>query len=168
MLNAEITLPLAEAIAWCARYARADDAHASTRSEMLCPPVMSLPRQKVLDTLLQAPGAAKAAVEFVTQARRMELVRRQIPIVPVDQHLGGGRILTTTLDTDSCEAATEVSNGFYDLDDLPGWDTWFWHERTDCPWGAIYCWVPSHLIELAQRGMDVIPVLCVEWAKSLE
>jgi hypothetical protein len=50
---------------------------------------------------------------------------------------------------------------------LPGWDTWFWHRPTDRPWGAIYCWVPAQLLELAQRGMDLIPVLSVEWAESL-
>ena len=52
--------------------------------------------------------------------------------------------------------ATGPSNGYYDLDDLPGWDTWFWHRPTDRPWGGRsafiadpegnrweFCWNPA-------------------------
>lgn len=101
-------------------------------------------------------------------AEREELTRLGIPVAPVGPDLAGGRLLFTTINTDSCEAATAPSNGYYDLDDLPGWDTWVFHARTDERWGAIYCWVPAHLVELARAGMDVIPVMSVEWADSLD
>jgi hypothetical protein len=129
---------------------------------------MDLPRRNRLPRLLGVAGEPQAAVELVCQARRREFARLGIPVVPVATNLAGGRVLFTTIDTDSCEAATGPSNGYYNLDDLPGWDTWFWHRPTDRPWGAIYCWVPAHLVEPAQRGMDVIPVLSVEWAKALD
>lgn len=167
-MTPEVARRLAETVAWCSRYARADDAGASTRSPTLCPPVMAFPHRRRLSRLLDVPGEAKAAVEFVCEARRRELVRMNIPVVPVGQDLAGGRILFTSIDTDSCEAATGPSNGYYGLDDLPGWDTWFLHQGTDRPWGAIYCWVPGQLVELAQSGMDVIPVMSVEWAQSLD
>ena len=96
------------------------------------------------------------------------MARLGISVVPVVPDLAGGRILLTTLDTDSCEASTDPSNGFYDLDDLPGWDTWFFHGHTDRPWGAIFCWVPNQLVELAQMGMNVIPTKCVVWASPLD
>src|SRR5262245_51629239 len=126
-MSPEVARRLAETVAWCSRHARADNADASTRSPTLCPPVMALPRRQRLSRLLEIPNEAKAAVEFVCEARRRELVRKSIPVVPVGPDLTGGRILFTTVDTDSCEAATNPSNGYYDLDDLPGWDTWFFH-----------------------------------------
>jgi hypothetical protein len=164
----EIAQRLAETVAWCSRHARADDADSSTRSLALRPPVMALPDSKPLYRLLDVPGEARAAVEFVCESRRSELARLGIPVDPVGSDLAGGLILLTTIDTDSCEAATEPSNGYYDLNDLPGWDTWFLHSETDGAGGAIYCWVPGALVELAQRGMDVIPVKSVQWAQTLE
>jgi hypothetical protein len=167
-MTEKVSLRLAETVAWCSRHARTDDADISTRSPALRPPVMALPQRERLSRLLNVPGEPEAAVEFVCQARRRELARLGIRVLPIGSDLGGGRMLFTTIDTDSCEAATGPSNGFYDLDDLPGWDTWFWHRPTDRPWGAIYCWVPAHLVELARQGMDVIPVESVEWAESLD
>ncbi len=165
-MTPEVSKCLAETVAWCSRHARADNAGASTRTAPLCPPVMALPQRQRLSRLLDVSGETKAAVDFVCQARRLELARLGIPVVAVGPDLAGGRILFTTIDTDSCEAATGPSNGYYDLDDLPGWDTWFFHRPTDRPWGAIYCWVPSHLVELARSGMNVIPVMSVEWIQS--
>ena len=167
-MTPEVARRLAETVAWSSRHVRADDPDASTRSPTLCPPVMALPQRQRLSCLLNLAGEAEAAVEFVCNARRRELARLGIPVVPVGPDLAEGRILFTTIDTDSCEAATGPSNGYYDLDDLPGWDTWFHHRPTERLWGAIYCWVPSHLVELARSGMDVIPVMSVEWARSLD
>jgi hypothetical protein len=167
-MGSDVAKSLAETVAWCSRHARAADAGASTRSPALCPPVMALPQEQRLSRLLNLPGEPKAAVESVCEARRRELSRLDIPVVPVGPDFARGRILFTTIDTDSCAASTGPSNGYYDWDDLPGWDTWFYHRPTDRPWGAIYCWVPAHLIELARNGMDVIPVMSVEWAHSIE
>lgn len=167
-MTPEIANCLEETVAWCSRHARADDADVSTRSPNLCPPVMALPQRQRLSRLLDVSGEPKAAVDFVCDARRRELARLGIPVHAVGPDLAGGRILFTTIDTDSCEAATGPSNGYYDLDDLPGWDTWFYHRETDRPWGAIYFWVPGPLVKLARNGMDVIPVMSVEWAQSLE
>jgi hypothetical protein len=164
----EVAQRLAETIAWCSRNARAENAGASTRTASLRPPVMALRGYDLLERLLKVPDETQAAVKFVCDARRCELARLSIPVGPVNSDLAGGRILFTTIDTDSCEAAIDPSNGYYDENDLPGWDTWFYHRATDRPWGAIYCWVPAHLVELADHGLEVIPVMSVEWAQSLE
>src|SRR5262245_48474104 len=167
-MTEEVALRLAETVAWCARHARSDDAGTSTRSPALCPPVMALSKGQRLSRLLEVPGEPRAAVEAVCQARRRELARLGIPVTPVGTDLAGGRILFTTIDTDSCECATAPSNGYLDLDDLPGWDTWFCHRPTDRPWGAIYCWVPAHLVELADRGLRTLPCDNVLWMRSLD
>lgn len=166
-MTREIAQRLAETIAWCSRHARAEAAGPSTRSLALRPPVMALQNDQPLHRLL-LPGEAKAAVDVVCESRRRELTRLEVPVTPVGADLAGGRILRTTIDTDSCWAATEPSNGYYDLNDLPGWDTWFLHRETDHCWGAIFCWVPARLVGLAQLGMDAIPVVSVEWVRSLE
>jgi hypothetical protein len=129
---------------------------------------MALPKGQRLSRLLDVAGEPQAAVQFVCQARRRELARLGIPVTPVGADFSGGRILYTTIDTDSCECATEPSNGYLDLDDLPGWDTWFWHRPTDRPWGAIYCWVPAHLVELADSGLRTLPCDNVLWLQSLD
>lgn len=159
---------LAETVAWCSHHARAADAGTSTRTPALRPPVMAQRGYDLLARLLKTPFETTAAVEHVCHARQRELARLGIPVPPVGPDLAGGRVLFTRIDTDSCGAVTDPSNGYYDLDDLPGWDTWFYHGRTDQTWGAIYCWVPQHLIELADEGVCLIPVQCVEWAGSLD
>src|SRR4051794_4218671 len=167
-MTPEVAQRLAETVAWCSRHARADDAGASTRTPGLRPPIMAHRGYDLLRLLLASPAEPRAAVDFVCAARRRALECLEVPVLPVGLSLAGGRILYTTIDTDSCECATGPSNGYFDLDDLPGWDAWFNHRQTDRPWGAIYCWVPGHLVELARSGMDVIPVMSVEWAQSLE
>ena len=164
---AEIINRLSETIAWCSRHARATDAGVSTRTAILRPPVMSRPPLEILQSLIDVPYQAQEAVEFVCESRRRELVR--IGIVPdlVGLDMAGGRILCTTIDTDACAAATGPSNGFFDENDLPGWDTWFYHRTTHERWGAIYCWVPPQLVELANSGMICIPVQSVGWLQSI-
>ena len=158
---------LAETVAWCSRHARADDAGSSTRTHALRPPVMAYHGYDLI-TRLRPPAEATAAVEHVCRTRREELARLAIPVRPVGPDLAGGRLLFTTIDTDACEAATDPSNGYYDLVDLPGWDTWFFYGNSHRPGGAIYCWVPAKLVELARAGMDMIPVVSVEWAGSTD
>jgi hypothetical protein len=75
------------------------------------------------------------------------LERLKIPVIPVATDLAGGRILYTTMNTDSCECATWPSHGYFDLDDLPDWDTWFFHRDTGDHGGSICCWVPPALTE---------------------
>jgi hypothetical protein len=163
-MTVEVAQRLAETVAWCSRHARVDEAGITTRTPALMPPVMAYRGYDLLKKLLDSPAETTAAVEHVCQARRRELTRLGIPVVPIGPGFAGGRILFTTIDTDSCGAATSPSNGFYDLDDLPGWDTWFLHARSDQSWGAIYCWVPAQLVALAGIGMDMIPVESVRWA----
>ena len=166
-MTPETTRRLAETIAWCSRHARADDAGSSTRTHALRPPVMAYHGYDLISRL-NSPAETTAAVEHVCRARREELARLGVPILPIGPDLAGGRILFTGIDTDLCEAATDPSSGYYDLTDLPGWDTWFFYGRSHRPCGAIYCWVPAGLVELARAGMDMIPVMSVEWAQSID
>lgn len=166
-MTPEIAQRLAETVAWCSRFARADDAGASTRTIELRPPIMMLRGYDLIQRLLASPAEPRAAVDYVCAGRRRALERLGIPVAPTGSNLAGGRILYTTMDTDSCQCATGPSNGYFDLDDLPGWDTWFHHRDTGQLGGLIYCWVPPPLVELADRGLLTLPCLNVLWSPSL-
>src|SRR5262249_42150343 len=157
IMTPQVVQRLAETVAWCSRHARADDAGASTRTPELRPPIMAHRGNDLLRRLLVSPAEPRAAVEHLCAARRRALERLAIAVPPVGADVAGGRILYTTIDTDSCECATGPSNGYLDLDDLPGWDTWFYHRDTGSHGGSIYCWVPPPLVELADRGLQTLP-----------
>jgi hypothetical protein len=55
-------------------------------------------------------------------------------------------------------AARYASNGFFDNDNVPPWDTWVAFSQ-----GALLSWVPPLLIGLAQSGIDVNPEGCIRW-----
>ncbi len=72
-----------------------------------------------------------------------------------------GRILLCfPMETVSCGAAEAASRGFFDAEDVPPWDTWFWYAGQ-----VILCWVPDGFISRAQAGIDANPVDCIHWAK---
>jgi len=51
-----------------------------------------------------------------------------------------------------------ASGGFFADDDAPPWDTWVqYSDRT------LLSWVPVVLVSLAQAGIDVNPVLSINW-----
>jgi hypothetical protein len=58
------------------------------------------------------------------------------------------------------------SNGFFDVYDIPAWDTWI-HlgqaEGTD----ALLCWVPPPLIESVGNGIIVNCTDCINWVDRL-
>jgi hypothetical protein len=57
-------------------------------------------------------------------------------------------------------AAKYSSNGFFDVNNVPPWDTWVaFSER------ILVSWVPPLLVEIAQNGIDVNPEGCIRWAE---
>ena len=90
-------------------------------------------------------------------------------VSPGPPSVGRGRVwrvdacLSRTFQTDWCVAAEPESDGFYDANDVPGWDTWFHCEPAPASSGLLYCYVPQQLVELADRGMWAIPVQWVRW-----
>jgi len=71
----------------------------------------------------------------------------------------GKLLLFTPNDSLSDGAATVASEGFFDVDNVPAWDTWlYFDERT------LVSWVPPELIAKVQLGIDVNPEGCISWA----
>ena len=159
---------LSEAIAWCGLRASAGDARTSVRTPEMRPALLEGSDDEVLRRLTKGSFAdLREAVEYVGTRRRARL--RQLGTGgrkytgERKPNLAGGRVLVTDFQTDLCVAAEPESNGFYDANDVPGWDTWFHCEPAPDTSGLLYCYVPQQLVQLADRGMLAIPVQCVRW-----
>jgi hypothetical protein len=166
-LEAAAAQNLADAVAWCGVRASARDARTSVRTPELRPPLLDGTDDEVVWRLVDGSfDALAAAVQHVCTQRGERL--RQLGISAHARtggkpDLEGGRVLVTDFQTDLCVAAEPESHGFYDANDVPGWDTWFHCEPAPGTSGLLYCYVPRQLVQLADRGMWAIPVECVRW-----
>ena len=93
-------------------------------------------------------------VEKVVQ-RRAKLIGSR----PAVNSIGGRGLLFIPQDSLSDGAATVQSEGFFDVDNVPAWDTWIYFEGR-----TLLSWVPAQLISKVQSGIDVNPEGCIKWA----
>ncbi|AKF10722.1 hypothetical protein [Sandaracinus amylolyticus] len=147
---------LAETIAWCAPRAGIGDPRRSLRDPQLQPQLLARDRAQTVAWLV---------------SRRDRRVRGE-PIPPSTRP-ASGRLLVYFPDANlSCGAAELETDGFFDADNVPPWDTWISvHDRAHgCPsYGSmLVCWVPPALVELVDRGIDVNPEQCIVWIDALE
>jgi hypothetical protein len=155
-----IRASLAEAIAWCSRPGRSDDRGSGLRTPNLNPHA---------SVLKPKDATAKAIVEHLCHQRRQRIIDQGIPAVAVDAGLKTGRILAICLgDVIGCESSRAATDGFFDSEDLPGWDSWF-HlgrcgQRADC----VFAWIPEAFTKTAQEGIAVSPTECIFWVESLD
>ncbi len=70
----------------------------------------------------------------------------------------GKLLLYEPLETVDDGASSMSSQGFFDCEDAPAWDTWFLYSA-----GSIFSWLPERLIANAQAGIDPNPVDCIHW-----
>ncbi len=104
--------------------------------------------------------------------------------------LGGRRLVLFALDDSLSDGAAEdATNGFFDVTNLPGWDTWVCYvedaeriadrqrwitegmPQSSSPLGCesyLVSWVPAHLLDLVGRGIWVNPEGCIAWAEDLD
>lgn len=60
-------------------------------------------------------------------------------------------------------AAEYDSGGFFDQHDAPPWDTWLGLFDDGDDSECLVSWVPPSLVEIAQRGIAINPVDCIQW-----
>jgi len=150
---------LAEAIAWCTSRVRADDPQRSLRSQALTPNMLDRDRTAIVD--------------FVA-AGRARLVSDRPPITGPES-LRDGRLVVYFPDANLADgAASESSCGYFDVHNVPPWDTWIALacERDPAvdPTRQHYliAWVPPELRAYAQAGIDVNPEECIAWLDTVE
>ena len=130
----------------------------------LVPPLTHQLRSESLRPLAQSLarlGADRVGiVEQVIEARSQVLRRSGKHSGSAHIDLCGGRLLLYAAEDNLADGAAEyVSMGFFDVDNVPPWDTWI----------AVYgkylvSWVPTQLFRFVQEGLDVNPEQCILWA----
>lgn len=103
----------------------------------------------------------RLAVLQLTQRRSDLLRERNVSISNGYKKIqvAGRLLLYFPRETVSDGAAEESSRKFFDIEDAPPWDTWFWNSN-----GTILSWVPEDFISRSQAGIDANPVDCIHWA----
>src|SRR5215469_13736272 len=100
------------------------------------------------------------AVETLVQ-RRLELLRNEARSLETINPEEGKLLLFTPQDSLSDGAATVASDGFFDVDNVPAWDTWLYFDGH-----TLLSWIPPQLISKVQSGVDVNPEACIKWAEQ--
>lgn len=147
---------LAEAIAWAQPRASVADAKRSLRSYELQPWVLAGDRTSTVIEVL----------------RRREMHLSASDAASEGQGLAGGRLLVYFPDGNLADGAAEVqSEGFFDVDNTPPWDTWvaLGTEPTARDVNHrvyLITWVPAPLLDLAAHGIAVNPEVCICWLED--
>jgi hypothetical protein len=157
---------LTNAIAWCTVAGSLSDPKASLRT---CKPELD----DLTDQVSQV-----YRVDFERIGRLRSAGRTDRPVVT---DLCGGRLLAYfPSDTLADGAAETESKGFFDVNDIPPYDTWVWIVRNVRRWQAaghttaereanyLVAWVPPDFIALADAGIGVNPGDCIMWLDELD
>ena len=123
------------------------------------------------------PSQDQGSVEQLAERRR-ELLAPESGSRVVDAALRGGRILAYDPGINLFDGAAEQeTGGFFDVDNVPPWDTWLcfvqgppWptHGNTDT-WSAyLLSFIPPEFVACVGHGIAVNPEACILWASALQ
>ena len=139
---------LAETVAWCGHRASITEARQSLRTLPL--------KTHDLSTMNQEELREVADNLFQERARLLGPNR----ILP-NTGLARGRLLICYPEESVWDGAAQAaSHEFFDVADIPAWDTWCYcgvEDKTETTF-FIVSWVPPDFIEVAQKGVEVNPV----------
>lgn len=112
------------------------------------------------ESLSQSGTDCHKIVEQVAEARSRILQESGREFSSSGSDLCGGRLLLYAPQENLADGtAGYASFGFFDVDNVPPWDTWIsMFEK------YLISWVPAPLIGMAQEGLDVNPEQCILWA----
>jgi hypothetical protein len=158
----EVLTALRETATWCAHHSLPAN---GLRSSMLYPSaILNIPslNEPGVDSFVKTRrDSYQQAIESIRR-KRSELLRNAEaqPVEAGAAQVQGKLLLYEPMETVSDGAAEAASRGFFDMEDAPPWDSWFWLKES-----TIFCWVPLLLISDAQAGIDANPVDCIRWAE---
>jgi hypothetical protein len=161
---------VAETSTWCARDADANDPAKSLRTLRPSPYTLA---------------SRESQVSSVAWERRDRLREIGLGGQEPAKDLCGGRLLAFDADgTLSDGVANSESNGFFDDDNVPPYDTWLWFvydeayrrrmagtetsERLPAFETYLVAWVPPIFVELADHGIAINPEECIMWLDELD
>jgi hypothetical protein len=104
--------------------------------------------------------------------------RRDLPAVT---GLCGGRLVVYFPSYNLADGVAEIeSKGFFDVDNIPPYDTWVWwvrnvtlveysdHTTHQMDGDYLVAWVPPDFIELADAGIRANPESCIRWIDEVD
>ena len=165
-----ITQRLAETVAWCQSHATVADPAKSTRTADLEPAKpFAICHTGGRQNEYTSADEQRQLVTEVCMMRARKLSELNIPILPIGPNLAGGRFLIFHIDgSDWCCVSGIESLGYFDDLDVPGWDTWVHYFKHGTYGSCLLCWVPPQLVNLAQGGIFVNPVECIQFVEYHE
>lgn len=144
--------------------AEADTLMAAADTGSILPPLRQQLRSHALNPFAQffAQSVADHAgiVDRVAEVRSHVMQQSGRPSDPEILGRRGGRFLLFAPEENLSDGAAEYASlGFFDVDNVPPWDTWI------AMFGKyLVSWVPPQLVRLVQEGLDVNPEQCILWA----
>ena len=148
---------LAETALWCLRAGSIADPKTSLRTFEPKTPLLSSQDTQVFCVSLD-------------RSRRLRSIGHR-ELVPVTD-LQGGRLLAYFPDYNLADGyAEEVSKGYFDVDNIPPYDTWVWMVESieeERPANFLVAWVPPVFLELANKGVLGNPEECIAWLDELD
>jgi hypothetical protein len=131
----DLTVFLAETIAWCSSRASTSNPRDSLRTPELWPPNLSRTANRYghFDYIWRTVEKNQAVVSHLAfrRAEQLRAENRYTRVLPPD--LAGGRLLIVEPEeSDWCCLSEPETDGFIDALDIPAWDTWvcYAHEPT--------------------------------------
>lgn len=145
---------LAQTIFWCAPRADKLNPATSLRTAALRPRMLEENRSSSVNSVVYARELYGGA----------DIRKATIP-----HDLSGGRLLIYFPDSDlACGAAEQETAGFFDVNNVPPWDTWVTYfqdqqniDSSDNEY--LIAWIPPEFVDLANEGINVNPEQCIMW-----
>jgi hypothetical protein len=115
-------------------------------------------------TLLGADRSVRARLVDSICNRRSALISGTPPAA--DRH---GEFLVFDVDeTLNGGTAEQASNGFFNVENEPAWETWIDYYEDREIGGRLLCYVPPSLLELAKAGVSANLEQCIHWIVDRE
>jgi len=121
----------------------------------LSSPLRSLHLRPSADLSNGLPSETAQTIVFEVIHRRSQLVGEE----GISQQTSGRILLYVPEENLACGTAEVGSFGFFDVNNIPPWDTWVGFEN-----GTLVSWIPEELVGIVNSGIDANPELCIRWA----
>ncbi len=146
---------LAQTIRWCAPRADKLNPATSLRTVALRPRMLEENRSSAVNTVAYARELYGGV---------------DIRKATIQRDLGDGKLLIYFPNDDlACGTAEHETAGFFDVNNVPPWDTWvayFQDQQQNIDYfdtEYLIAWIPPEFVDLANDGINVNPEQCIMW-----
>jgi hypothetical protein len=175
---------IADTTLWCESHATTADPRNSLRSSALQPRHYGASREWQRYRWDDSPANRAVIVNALADLRASLADNDASVIDQGSRGMAGGRLVVYFPDDNLYDGAAAVlSQGYFDVDNAPPWDTWIAYlpGRQSSPAGDftpladqgdaegisfLLAWVPSQFIQLANTGIWANPEKCISWAEE--